>query len=302
MASAPPDLESKTSQSWRGRVQSTRKALKRAPVIPIAVAGVVVLAAVFAEALAPHDPGAVFLMNRLEPPVWHAEGTWTHALGTDAVGRDILSRIIFGARVSLVVASAALIIGASVGTLLGMISGFVGGRVDTVLMRLVDMALGFPMLLFALLLAATFGPSQGVVIVAISAVLWARFARVVRGEALSLRERDFILMARVAGTSTSKTILRHILPNVANTVVVIGSLQLGWTILVEASLSFLGAGIPPPTPAWGSMTAQGRDHLASAYWISLLPGIAIMFAVLAFNLLGDWLRDRLDPKLQSSLT
>lgn len=272
--------------------------LRKLPLVPLAIIIIAVLMALLANFIAPHDPTDAALSIRLKPPVWHGEGSWTYPLGTDSVGRDILSRIIFGARSSLLIAAVTLLVGGAVGGVIGMVSGYVGGRTDAFLMRLADITIGMPMLLFALLLAVALGPSLTNVIAAISIVLWARFARVVRGEALSLRERDFVALARVAGCSPFRILLRHIAPNVANTMVVVTSLQLGFVIIVEATLSFLGAGIPPPTPVWGSMVAQGREFVTTAYWVPLMPGIAIMLVVLSFNLLGDWLRDNLDPTLR----
>lgn len=266
--------------------------------VPLIIAVAILLGLFFFPGLfAPHDPLAVSLGDRLRPPVWHAEGTWEFPFGTDPVGRDILSRIIYGARISITIAGAALLLGGGVGSILGVVAGYKGGRTDALLMRLVDMSLAIPMILLALLLAATFGNHSWVVVSAVSLVVWARFARVIRGEVLSLRERDYVLMAKVAGGSSFRIISRHMLPNVINTIVVVCSLQLGWAIIVEASLSFLGAGVPPPQPAWGSMTAIGREHIVGAYWVPLLPGLAILITVLTFNVIGDRIRDRIDPRL-----
>lgn len=269
------------------------------PLFPLSVVVVFILAAVFADAIAFHDPIVGSLRDRLRPPVWQSGGSWTFPLGTDDVGRDIFTRTVFGARASLVVASLTLALGAGVGSAIGMVSGYFGGRTDAFFMRLADITMGFPILLLALLLAVTRGPGLANVVFAISFILWARFARVIRAEVLSLRERDFIKLARVAGASSTRVLGRHILPNVANTIAVLASLQLGSVIILEASLSFLGAGIAAPTPAWGSMTASGREYVTTAYWVPLVPGAAIMLSVLAFNMLGDWLRDNLDPKLRT---
>jgi len=260
------------------------------------VVGVIIMA-LFAEYIAPHDPLRGSLRERLLPPVWHEGGNWTFPLGTDSVGRDLLSRIIYGARITLVVAVPTLIIGAGVGSLIGMVSGYARGRFDAVAMRIADITIGFPVLLLALLLAVIAGPNAVNVIVAIVLVIWARFARVVRAEVLGLRTREYVTAARVTGCSSPRIIRVHIFPNVVNTIAVMASLQLGWVIVVEATLSFLGAGIPPPAPAWGSMAASGREFIVSAYWVPLVPGVAIMLVVLALNLLGDWLRDILDPKM-----
>lgn len=256
-----------------------------------------VATALLSSSLAPHSPVEVSLPNRLRPPAWLPGGSNDYLFGTDLLGRDVLSRVVFGAQTSLVVAIQTLVLGAGIGGLVGIIAGFFRGWIDGLLMVVVDMMLSIPLVLLALVFVVVVGPSTGNVIIAMALVLWARFARVVRGEVLGLRERDFVAMARVAGTSDVHIMWRHLLPNVANTLMVLISLQVGWVIIVEASLSFLGAGVPPPTPAWGSMIAEGRNYIESAWWLSVFPGIATMLTVLAFNLFGDWLRDEMDPKL-----
>jgi peptide/nickel transport system permease protein len=200
--------------------------------------------------------------------------------------------------VSLAVGLLAVLLASAVGAAVGLVAGFHGGRVDALLMRVTDATLSFPVILLALILAVTVGPSFTNVVIAIAVILWARYARVIRGEVLTLMQLDFIAQARLAGAGAWRIITRHLVPNTLNTLVVLITLQVGYVIIVEAALSFLGAGIPPPTPAWGSMIAEGRDFVTSAWWVSLLPGLAIMLVVLAFNLLGDWLRDVLDPKLR----
>jgi peptide/nickel transport system permease protein len=214
------------------------------------------------------------------------------------MGRDILSRIIHGARISLVVSLVAIFVSGSIGTVLGLISGYFGGRLDTVIMRLVDVSLALPTILLALVLVAAVGSSFGTVIAVITVILWARYARQVRGETLSLKTQDFIARARVSGASHVRIMVRYIFPNVVNTLVVLATLQVGAVILLESTLSFLGAGIPRPTPAWGVMIADGRELIVTAWWVALFPGLAIMLTVLSLNLLGDWLRDHLDPKLK----
>ena len=258
-----------------------------------------VLPGLFAPYLAPHNPIRGSLRARLQPPVWVQGGTITHPLGTDKVGRDILSRIIYGARISLAVSLVAILVSGVIGTALGLMAGYFGGRLDALIMRLVDISLGLPVILLALVFVAAIGASFITVVVVTTVLLWARYARQVRGETLSIRERDFIARARVAGASHFRIMLRYIFPNVINTLTVLATLQIGAVILLESALSFLGAGIPRPTPTWGSMIADGRDLIVVAWWIAMFPGLAIMLTVLSLNLLGDWLRDRLDPKLRN---
>jgi peptide/nickel transport system permease protein len=271
---------------------------RHVPWIPIGIITLFVAAAVLAPLVSPGDPYAQALRNRFKPPVWEERGTWAHPLGTDRLGRDMLARILYGARVSLAVGALAVLLASTVGAAVGLVAGYYGGRVDAALMRITDATLSFPVILLALILAVTVGPSFLNVVIAISVILWARYARVIRGEVLTLMQLDFIAQARIAGAGAWRIITRHLAPNTLNTLVVLITLQVGYVIIVEAALSFLGAGIPPPTPAWGSMIAEGRDFVTSAWWVSFLPGLAIMLVVLAFNLLGDWLRDTLDPKLR----
>ena len=226
-------------------------------------------------------------------------GSWEYPLGTDKQGRDILSRIMHGARVSLLVSSMAILLGGGLGTALGMLAAYRGGKVDAVIMRIVDIKLAFPTILLALVLVAAIGAGFTTVIVVIAVLLWARYARVVRGEALAIKQQDFIDRARVSGASNVRIMMRHIFPNLVNTVVVLATLEVGHVIILESTLSFLGAGIPAPTPAWGVMVADGRDLITTAWWIFLFPCLAIVLTVLSMNLLGDWLRDRLDPKLRN---
>jgi peptide/nickel transport system permease protein len=207
--------------------------------------------------------------------------------------------MIHGARVSLVVSVVAIFVGGIIGTSLGLISGYFGGKVDGVLMRLVDISLSLPTILLALVLVAAVGPSFGTVVTVLVVLLWARYARLVRGETLTIKERDFIARARVAGASHTRIMVKYLFPNVINSLIVLATLQVGYVILLESALSFLGAGLPRPTPAWGLMVADGRELIVSAWWVSMFPGLAIMLTVLALNLLGDWLRDHLDPKLKN---
>ena len=257
-----------------------------------------VVFALLAPWLSPHSPIDQSLSSKLLPPFWEPKGSLTYILGTDQFGRDILSRMFHGARVSLIVTTLALTVGGGVGLIIGIVSGYVGGRLDSILMRVVDAAITFPSILFALLLAVTMGQGLMTLVIAISLLLWAGFARVIRGEVLALKEREFVALAKTHGCSPTRIMATHILPNVLNTFMVLLTLNVGVVIVAEASLSFLGAGIPPPTPSWGLMVAEGRGKITSAWWLSLIPGIAITLVVLAFNLFGDWLRDRLDPKLR----
>jgi len=274
--------------------------VRRFPGVPMAIlVFLLVIPGIFAEWIAPHDPIKGSLALRLKPPMWEKGGSITYPLGTDKVGRDVLSRIIYGARVSLRVSIEAIVVSGFIGTALGLISGYFGGKVDALIMRLVDISLGLPIILVALVFVAALGPSFATVIAVITILLWARYARQVRGEVLSIKERDFIARARVAGASHFRIMFRYLLPNVVNTLIVLATLQVGFVIIFESSLSFLGAGIPRPTPAWGLMVADGRELIVTAWWISMFPGIAIMLTVLSFNLVGDWLRDHLDPKLKN---
>ena len=272
--------------------------MRKAPWIPIFIISVMVCMALFAPLLAPYSPIDQALRDKLVPPFWLDGGSMSHVLGTDAFGRDVLSRLIYGARVSLLVALLALTAGGGVGLVIGIVAGYIGGALDNLLMRLVDAAFTFPAILFALLLAVTMGQGLVTLVIAISLLLWASFARVIRGEVLTLRQRDFVALAKVRGCSSLRIMLTHILPNVLNTFMVLVTLNIGVVIIAEASLSFLGAGIPPPTPTWGLMISEGRGRIADAWWVALIPGFAITLLVLSVNLFGDWLRDRLDPQLR----
>jgi peptide/nickel transport system permease protein len=272
--------------------------LRRAPKFSTAVVALAVLVAAGADVLTPHNPQAINPVDGEKPPVFVEGGSWKYPLGTDRKGRDILSRVILGTRVSLAVAAGAIAIGGLVGTSLGFLAGYRGGWVDAVIMRAADAFLAFPSILLALVLAVTVGPSFTVVVTVLGLILWARFARLVRGEVLYWKHRDFIGLARVAGARGPYLVRRHLLPNVLNAIVVLCTLQIGWAIIVEASLSFLGAGIPPPTPTWGGMVAEGLSFMEQAWWISVCPGAAMLLVVLCFNLFGDWIRDALDPRLR----
>ena len=282
------------------RMALALRELRRYPVIPVAMLTfLLVIPAVLASQVAPHDPLKGSLSNRLKAPAWQEGGSLEYPLGTDKLGRDILSRMIHGARVSLMVSLVAILVGGAIGTALGLISGYFGRWIDSLIMRLVDISLSLPTILLALVLVAAVGPSFATVITVLVVLLWARYARLVRAETLGIKERDFIARARVAGASHTRIMARYIFPNVVNSLVVLATLQVGYVILLESALSFLGAGLPRPTPAWGLMIADGRELIVTAWWVSMFPGLAIMLTVLALNLLGDWLRDHLDPKLRN---
>jgi peptide/nickel transport system permease protein len=270
----------------------------RLPLFSLAMIARFVVAALVAPLLSLPDPTAQSLRARFTPPAWLDGGSREHLLGTDRLGRDLLSRIVWGARVSLAAGVVTVLLASAFGAAVGLAAGYYGGRVDATLMRITDATLSFPVILLALILAVTVGPSFTNVVIAIAVILWARYARVIRGQVLTLMRLDFVAQARLAGAGAWRIITRHLLPNTLGTLLVLVTLQIGYVIIVEASLSFLGAGIPPPTPAWGSMIAEGRDVVTRAWWVSLFPGLAILLVVLAFNLLGDWLRDTFDPKLR----
>jgi peptide/nickel transport system permease protein len=272
--------------------------MARLPWTAFVIIAVLVVVAIFAPLIAPHSATEQSLPDKLQPPAWQEGGSAKHLLGTDQLGRDVLSRLVHGARVSLIVALSALVAGGGVGLALGIVAGYVGGRVDSVIMRVVDATLTFPTILIALLLTVSLGQGLRTIVIAVTLIIWARFARVVRGEVLAVKTREFVALARVHGCSNLRIMAVHIVPNVMNTFMVLLTLHIGFVIIVEASLSFLGAGIAPPTPSWGQMVADGRGHIASGWWLSVLPGTAILLAVLAFNLFGDWLRDWLDPRLR----
>ncbi|HTI81344.1 MAG TPA: ABC transporter permease [Acetobacteraceae bacterium] len=269
------------------------------PMIPLTILAVITLTAIFANVLAPHNPEVGSLTARFRPPFWQTGGSMDHILGTDQLGRDVLSRLIFGARVSMVVGFTAVIFAGVIGTVLGILAGYIGGWVDQVIMRLTDAWLALPALTFAIFLAAIVGPSMWNIVIILGAVYWTRYARVVRGEVLSLKEREFVRLAIVAGCSKLTIMRRHILPNVVNSAIVLATLMLGVVIVTEASLSFLGIGVPPPQPAWGLMLSDGKQGLMVGYWwLTVMPGCCIMLMVLSANLLGDWLRVKLDPQLR----
>ena len=256
---------------------------------------ILVLMAIFAQQIAPYDPTSGSLLDRLKPPAWQEGGSTAHLLGTDVLGRDTLSRLIYGARTSLAVAVIAILVAGAVGSALGILAGYLGGWVDVIIMRTADLAFSFPTILLAMVLAVIFGASFANIVLVISLVLWAEYARMARGESLKVKSMDFVALARVAGVAKITIMVRHILPNVASALIVLGTLQVGVVIILESSLSFLGVGMPPPTPDWGAMISEGRSYVVTAWWLSLMPGVAILLTVLAFNLLGDALTEWMNP-------
>jgi peptide/nickel transport system permease protein len=290
---AGPDLSNTRLETGR----NLRRRLRRWPISSIVILSVLIVSAVFAPLIAPHDAKLGNLGDRHIPPMLFG-GTSDHILGTDGLGRDILSRIVHGARISVAVAVVALSVGGVIGTLLGVVSGYAGGWVDEVIMRIVDIKFAVPLILIALALAVILGPSFGLLLGLLSFLIWGHFARQVRAEVLVIVTMDYVAAARSCGASPVRIMYRHIFPGVISIVVVVGTLQVGAVVLAEASLSFLGAGVPSPTPAWGSMVAEGRLYIDTAWWVSLIPGVVIGLLVTAVTLLGDWLRDRLDPRLR----
>jgi peptide/nickel transport system permease protein len=255
-------------------------------------------AALAAPQIAPWDPGRQMLTKRLRPPAWQTRGLWEHPLGTDHLGRDILSRIVHGGRISLGVGLSAVTLSCLIGVSLGLVAGFYGGRADALIMRVVDVFLAIPYILLAMGVVFALGPSLLNVILVMAVTRWVQFARVVRADVLSIREREFVSGARARGNRSGRLLLRHVLPNALTPIIVVATLELAFMIIYESALSFLGLGVQPPTPTWGWMLADGRNYLATAWWLATLPGLAIMLSVLAVNLLGDWLRDTLDPRLK----
>ncbi|WP_293032186.1 nickel transporter permease [Natronococcus sp.] len=264
-------------------------------VVGLALVAAVATAAVVGPVVAPYDPTGQDLANRLQSP------SRSHPLGTDQLGRDLLSRLLYGARISLGIAVAVTGIRLVLGTTIGLVAGYVGGWIDELLMRLVDVQLAFPGLVLALVIAGILGPSLRNVMIALAVVGWASYARVVRGSVLSTKERPFVDAARLMGVSRTRIAVRHLLPNVASPVIVLATLNMGTVVLATAGLSFIGLGAQPPTPEWGTMLSAGRHHLREAWWLANVPGVAIMCTVLGFNLLGDGLRDLLDPKHEASV-
>ncbi len=280
------------------RAPSRLAGLARLPWMPMIILATIVFVSIFAPFLTTQDPTAISLPNRFLPPSWQPGGKPEFILGTDSLGRDLLSRIYYGGRISLQVSVYVLAVSGTIGLALGILAGYRRGILGAVIMRTVDSFMAIPTLLIALVFALSMGPSMKTVVLAIAVTIWSRFTRVIRGEVLSVSRRDFVAQARVAGCSEFRIMLVHILPNVFSIFMILLTLNIGSTIITEASLSFLGAGIPPPTPSWGQMISEGKDYINDAWWISFFPGLALALTVLAFNQLGDWLRDELDPRLR----
>ncbi len=294
---APVSTETATdtgSPFW----QTARRVIRTWPLLPIFLIALLLIAAIFAELLTPYDPEKDDLLSRNIPPMWQEGGSSEHILGTDPLGRDMLTRIIHGARISLLIAVIVLSIGTTFGLLVGLVAGYLGGTADEVLMRIVDFTFAVPFILVALVTVIVYGQSFTLVIILLTIFSWNGVARQARAETLSLKTLDYVAASLVAGASVWRIMYRHVMPGLINTIIVVTTLRLGSLILTEASLSFLGVGIPPPTPAWGVMVAEGRNYIYTEWWISFLPGLAIMLTVLAFNFLGDWFRDRFDPRLR----
>lgn len=263
----------------------------------LAILLVLAFVAVLGPAIAPADPNATNLRERMAPPSLSLEDGAAGVLGRDQLGRDLLSRLIVGSRVTLLVGLSAVVLGGVVGLALGIVAGYFGGWTDRIVMRLVDMQLAIPLMVLALAVVAVLGPSLVNLVIVLALTSWLRYARIVRGEVLSLREREFVLSARAAGAGRLRILLRHILPNVTTPAIVVGTLELARIILFESALSFLGLGVQPPDASWGRMLADGRAYMGSAWWLTTMPGLAIMLTVLAINMFGDALRDHFDPKL-----
>ncbi len=257
----------------------------------------VIFAAVLAPLISPHDPILQDVEKRLLPPIWQEGASPAYLLGTDHLGRDIVSRLIYGARISIVVSVSAVALSSFLGTLIGLISGFYGGKVDNIFMRIADVQLAFPFILLAIAIIAVLGPNLQNIIIVMGITGWVIYARVVRAEVLSLREKEYILAVKALGGSDRRIIFKHLFPNVIPPVIVIVTLEMARMIIMEAALSFLGLGIQPPTPTWGGMLADGRVYISTSWWLATFPGLVIMLVVLGINLLGNWLRDILDPRL-----
>lgn len=299
-----PTIDSKTTSLGVSKTTPLKRWIKlllmsKTGTLGFIIVFVVLFVSLFGTFLAPHDPALINPAHMLKPPSWMEGGDSSYFLGTDNLGRDILSRIIYGSRVSLLVGIASVILAGIIGVIVGLSAGFYGGWLDTILMRIVDSFLSIPNILFALVFLTVFGPSVPTLIVVLGVTNWVGYARIVRGETLSIKEREFVRAARSLGVHNTKIIVRHVLPNVISSFIVISTLSVATTIILEASLSFLGLGVQPPTVSWGGILSDGRDYLATSWWLATFPGVAITITVLGIIFLGDWLRDVLDPRSQS---
>jgi peptide/nickel transport system permease protein len=286
------DDQSLQEPAWQARLPLIGSGL---PFISGTLLAIFIVAGAIGPYVSPHDPNRVDLSIPLLAPVFAGGSHWAYPLGTDQLGRDILSRLIGGARVSLLVAGAVVVISGSIGLVVALVSGYLGGRLDAFLMRVADAALAFPYLLLAVVIVAIYRPSATNVVIVLALAGWSSYARIIRSEVLALKTQDFVTMALVMGAGPFWIIRRHLIPNVLNSLSVLATLQLGLAIVAEGSLSFLGLGVPPPAPSWGGMLADGRQYMVTAWWLPTLPGLALSLAVLSSNLLGNWLRTRNDP-------
>ncbi len=287
----PQDMNKEENRVLKGIISVFRRS--RSATVGIMLVLIITMVAVLAPYIAPHDPLALDMTIRREPP-----GTPGHLLGTDNMGRDLLSRIIWGSRISIQVGIVATGIGIVLGTVIGLLAGFYRGAIETILLRLIDILICFPTLLLALAIVAILGPAMGNVMIAVGVTQAPRFARIVRSSVLSVREMEYVESANAMGASSLRVMFRHLLPNALTGAVVFATLSVGAAILTEATLSFLGLGVPPPTPTWGNIVAEGRRFLLDSPWITVFPGLAIMVTVFGFNFFGDGLRDALDPRLR----
>ena len=287
-----------TRNSLARTASSAWTTARRYPFIPALILLILLITAIFGTIISPHDPIKTDILDRHTPPAWLDGGTTEHLLGTDALGRDVLSRIIGGARITVLIVAASVITGIVVGTTLGLLTGYFGGWFDDITMRIVDAWTILPQLLIIIVVVLTFGQGLPILIGVLAMISWPGAVRLVRAETLSLRSRDYVASARVAGASRPRIIIRHILPSVINLVIVTATLSTGTIILTEASLSFLGAGIPPPDPSWGKMVGDERQYVGAAWWATFFPGLVIALVVMSGNFLGDWLRDHFDPTLR----
>jgi peptide/nickel transport system permease protein len=295
---SPSNGEAPEMKTESGRRLKLGKLYARIPKTAAFIILLLLVCALFSPWIAPHDPLKQNLGNALKPPFWQAGGSATHLLGTDNLGRDVLSRIVYGARVSVIVGFAGVLLSGLMGTFLGILAGYFGGFIDAVIMRVTDMMLSLPYILVAIAIIGAIGPSLTNIIIVLGVTQWVGYTRIIRFEAMSLAKSEFIEMALISGARWPRILRVHILPNILNSAVVLATLDVGKMIIFEAALSFLGLGVKPPTPSWGGMLADGRVYLTFAWWIATFPGIAIAITVLGGNLLGDWLRDELDPRHQ----